>query len=246
MRTLVGLPYSPWTEKARWALDHHGIAYRFHDHLPMIGEPFLRMRAGRYRQRTTVPLLLDGDLAVGDSFEIARLAERIGGLARLFPDGEAETIQRWNDLSERVLESARALVLHRMAKSAAAQEEALPAFVPGPLRRFATPMTKTALGFLARKHASAALISDAERTIASALAELGRALGGRSYLLDRFSYADIVMAVVLQIVEPVKDHFIALGPATRECWRTASLAEEYSDLVAWRDELYDRHRKRTH
>ena len=29
MRTLYALPYSPWlSEKARWALDHHGIAYR--------------------------------------------------------------------------------------------------------------------------------------------------------------------------------------------------------------------------
>ena len=43
--TLYGVGYSPWTERARWALDHHRIAYRYREHLPMLGEPMLRRRA---------------------------------------------------------------------------------------------------------------------------------------------------------------------------------------------------------
>ena len=55
--TLIHLPYSPWSQKARWALDHHGIAYRTQKYLPMLGEPYLRWRTGRWRRRATVPVL---------------------------------------------------------------------------------------------------------------------------------------------------------------------------------------------
>src|SRR5262245_44456729 len=43
-RALLGAFYSPWTERARWALDHHGIAYRFEEHVPVVGELALRRR----------------------------------------------------------------------------------------------------------------------------------------------------------------------------------------------------------
>ena len=45
MRTLYGLTQSAWTEKARWALEHHGIAYRYHEHVPVLGEVLLRLKA---------------------------------------------------------------------------------------------------------------------------------------------------------------------------------------------------------
>jgi hypothetical protein len=34
-----------------------------------------------------------------------------------------------------------------------------------------------------------------------------------------------------------------IGPATRATWTNASLAAGYADLVAWRDRLYDAHRR---
>ncbi len=37
-RRLIGLHYSPWTEKARWALDRQRVPYAFEEHLPMLGE----------------------------------------------------------------------------------------------------------------------------------------------------------------------------------------------------------------
>ena len=50
-RTLYGLSLSPWTERARWALDHHGVAYDYHEHVPMLGEVLLRMKARTRRAR---------------------------------------------------------------------------------------------------------------------------------------------------------------------------------------------------
>jgi glutathione S-transferase len=43
MRKLVALHYSPWSEKARWALDHHGVAYRYEEYKILLGEPKLRL-----------------------------------------------------------------------------------------------------------------------------------------------------------------------------------------------------------
>jgi glutathione S-transferase len=244
MRTLVGLAYSPWTEKARWALDHHAIPYRFDDFLPMIGEPFLRVRTRRLGGRITVPVLLDERVELGDSFDIARYTDEIGTMAHLFPEGTLQTIRTWNDASERALAAGRSLVISRMAGSSAAQAESLPRFVPRAARDFLAPIAKTAIGFLARKHQSVELLARASETVASMLGDLRTALGGRPYLLDRFTYADITTAVVLQVVRPVGDEYIRLGRATRACWTSDELAAKFSDLLAWRDELYARHRAR--
>jgi len=67
----------------------------------------------------------------------------------------------------------------------------------------------------------------------------------RPYLLGLFSYADIVMASSLQAISPVADEYLRLGPATRRVWTCEPLASEFSDLCAWRDEIYAKHRNRT-
>jgi glutathione S-transferase len=51
------------------------------------------------------------------------------------------------------------------------------------------------------------------------------------------------MASALQGVSAVADDYIPLGPATRAVWTQPELAAEFSDLVAWRDRLYERHRR---
>ena len=59
---------------------------------------------------------------------------------------------------------------------------------------------------------------------------------------DRFSYADIAMAVTLRFVSPVENRYLALGPATRTASHHPQLAARFPELLAWRDELYARHR----
>jgi glutathione S-transferase len=65
---------------------------------------------------------------------------------------------------------------------------------------------------------------------------------GKRYVLGRFTYADVVMATLLQGVLPVTDAFLGIPSATREVWTEEGLVRDYADLLTWRDELYERHR----
>ncbi|APR75354.1 Glutathione S-transferase family protein [Minicystis rosea] len=243
MRTFVAEHFAPWSEKARWALDHHRLTYAYREHVPLIGEPLLRIRARKLRGRVSTPLLITPHEVLADSFAIARHADRIGSGATLFPQGA--DIEGWNARSEAALAAGRVLYLDRFAGDPAAKVEMLPPFLPEKARRAAMPMADVAIAFLRRKYGiDAASCAEAEATLVRELEGLRAALGGRPWVLrECFSYADVAMAVTLQFVAPVDARYIALGPATRASWSHPGLAERFADLVAWRDALYERHRR---
>ena len=244
MRTLYGLSQSPWTEKARWALDHHSIAYRYHEHVPLLGEVLLRMKAhGRPKgTKASVPLLADGKDAFCSSFAIARHADAIGRGDELFPKGQDDATARWADLSDRIIDAGRASVLAGLRVNRAAQREALPPFIPGALRGAFAPMALTASWFLGAKYgASRDPHAVAESVLGPALDEVRAALaGGRPYLLDEFTFADLAVGASLQAVRPRAAS--PFGPGTREIWSNEDLAGRYGDLLAWRDAIYAKHR----
>ena len=60
MRVFTAIPFSPWSEKARWALDHHQIDYREAPFMPVFGEFALRFRMRKPFGAVTVPNLHDG------------------------------------------------------------------------------------------------------------------------------------------------------------------------------------------
>ena len=247
MRTLYGLSQSPWTEKARWALDHCGVAYRYHEHFPVLGELLLRAKA-RSRPKGTkasVPLLTcsapHGNAAFCSSIAIARHADSMGGGEPLFPKHRDDEVVRWADLSDRVISAGRARVLAGLRVNRAAQREALPSFIPGALRGAFAPMTTTAAMFLGSKYdVPRDSEREAEVVLRPAFDELRKALGGRPYLLDGFTFADVAMASSLQTLRARKG--APIGPATREVWENVALAREFEDLLAWRDALYAKHR----
>ncbi len=244
MARLIALHYSPWSEKARWALDHHHVPYTVEHYMPMLGEPLLRLRTGRLTGPVGVPVLLDGDGAIFDSFAIARHAERNGSGTPLFPTAHLAEITRWNDRSNDALTAGRISLITRMSTDRAAQEEALPRFIPRALRPALTGAAQLTVRFLASKYSIARDVEGAEARMAVVLDELRAARGGRTYLLDgELTYADIAAAVVLQMVRPVRDAFIRLGPATRACWTIPALEKRYPDLLEWRDQLYEKHRR---
>lgn len=241
----IALSYSPWSEKARWALDHHGVAYRERAYLPMIGEPVLRLAARQLRGKITVPALIDGGAVYMDSYDIARQAERLGRGEPLFPAEHADAIRRWNERSERIMAAGRALLVAAMASDGEAKRESLAAFIPGPLRGVAEPMAGLALRFLTRKYELTPATAELEDEIAGELQELARAgVADRGTIFERFSFADISMAAALQFVKPVADDHIALGPAQRRCWTRPALADQFAPLIAWRDRLYEQRRRR--
>ena len=241
MVRLFSLHVSPWSEKARWALDHHRIAYELVEHVPMLGEPRLRLAAGRLLGKVTVPLLVDGDLVVGDSLEIARHADRVGAGATLFPVGEEAAITRFSDLSNELMTVARGRVLARTIADREAQRESLPRALPDLL----APMAATGAAFLARKYGARDEGAVGDAKMRRLLEEVRAALGERETLLSSFSYADIALAASLQILSPVADRHWRLGPATRRVWGNAALSVDFGDLLRWRDTVYDRHRRPT-
>ncbi|WP_426744713.1 glutathione S-transferase N-terminal domain-containing protein [Myxococcus faecalis] len=243
MRTLYGLRYSGWTEKALWALDHHGVDYRYREHTPLTGELALRWRTPK-GTRPTVPLLVEPEGATTGSFSIARRAEAQGRGAPLFPASAMETIERWELVSDAVLGVARANVLRRMLENPRAQRESLPGYIPGFLRGLSAPVARLGVRFISRKHHA---VADPERVLhekaVPALERLRAELKGRPYLMDGFTYADITAGLMLQFVRPVDDAWLPVGPGTREVWHHESLAAAFPDLLAWRDSLYAKHRR---
>jgi glutathione S-transferase len=243
MAELVALPVSPWSEKARWALDHHRVPYTYREYVPMLFEPWLRARLKKPFGLVSVPVLFAEGKVVRDSFAIARYADSVGSGASLFPASRMSDIVAWNERSEAALSAGRVVALRRMRETPGAGGEALPRFVPDTLRPVLGGGTSVVLGFLQRKYAAGASEAGVVETIGAALEGLRGALNGRAYLLEELSYADIAMAMVVQVVRPVRDGSVPLGPALREAWSIGELGERFGDLVAWRDALYAKHRR---
>jgi glutathione S-transferase len=245
--TLVGEGFSPWTEKARWALDHHGVRYRYEEYAPLVDEPWLRLRARRLRGRISVPFLLGPGLSLGDSFAIAREAERIGDGVPLLPPDLLPAIAAWNERSERLIAAGRAQVLARTDASAAAQAESLPAFVPEALRPRLAGVARLGTAYIRRKYGVRPVPDeDLDADLAAVRAALARghptAPEALRYLLGRFTFADVAVAAALQVLRPHGRFPAALGPAQRDTWARPALAARWEDVLAWRDLMIDRHR----
>jgi glutathione S-transferase len=239
--TFVSLPLSPWSIKARWALDHHSVEYRYEVYLPMLGEPMLRARLGWPRGEITVPIYVDGGAVLRESLDIARHAERGGAGAKLFPEGRDADVVHWNGLSDVISRAGRALLTPRLARDAAALEEALPPWIPGLLRGASVPAAELATRYLVRKYRVREEESEENRrAIRFTLGKLREALGRGDYALGAFSYADVAMASSLQFVKPTT-RLAKMGTATQAAWTDDALAREHADLLAWRDRIVERH-----
>jgi glutathione S-transferase len=238
---LIAISYSPWSEKARWALDHHRLPYREIEYIPMLGAPWLRWKTG-LAGRKAVPILLHNGEATLDSYEIARLVDGIGGCETLFPEKHLEAIRKLNSISENLLGAARTLLIRRLLNDTDALLEA----VPPPLRiakPLAVPLAKIGTWYIQRKHSTDVVSDDqAVKQIAASLQRLRASLSGKDTFFERFSFADIIGAACINAIKPVSTEFITLGDATRRCWTRDDIAGEFADLVTWRDKVYQNHR----
>jgi glutathione S-transferase len=245
--TLYQISSSPWSERARWALDHHGIAYRQIEHMIMLGEPILRLRLGRLRGPLSMPLYVDParQLTLLDSVEIARHADAVGTGAKLFPAGRERDVDAWVRRSTDVMEAGRSLLLPRLLGDRAARRESFTPHIPGALRGVLDPLARLGTRFVRRKYRGFEHDeASAERTIRGALeAARARLATGATSLLDSgFSFADLALAASLQMVRPVEHPAYELGAATRAAWTNGPIAGEFADLLAWRDRVYLEHR----
>jgi glutathione S-transferase len=248
MTELLGLPYSPWSEKARWALDARRVPYRSRTYAPILGEPMLRLRLRKWTGQVTVPVLIDDEgRALGDSADIARWADARGEGPALFPADLAPQVDAFVALSERGLAAGRGLSLARMLEDDDALREMVPRALQGSLRRAGVHIAAMGIRRTLRKYgAGGKQKADLERELASVLdelrASLGRATGGTpKTLLGRFTFADVAMAQVLAFVEPPR-FGLRIGQASRRSFTDPGMRQRYADLLAWRDSLYEAHR----
>lgn len=244
MARLYHLPYSPWSEKARWSLDHRRVPYELVEHLPLIGDLRLRILLRKPTGRVTVPLLEDGGVWYTDSLEIARHADAVGSGPRLFPVGREAEVEAWSRLSEEALAAGRGVTMLKQADDPRIALEALPPGVPEGVKPLLAPVARLGMQAFIAKYRIRDAAASHPRVLERAFEDLTRALdGGRRYLVgDAFSYADIAMAVTLQMVSPVDERYMALGPGGREGWTNPELAERFAGLLRWRDALYAEHR----
>lgn len=229
---LVGESFSPWTKKARWALEQCDLAYDYEEYIPTLSEAKLRWRLSQWTGSVSVPVLFVGDDIIRGSWGIARYANDTVGDGRL---GNFQQIEYWNELSEAALAQGRTNVVRRILQDKQALEEALPPFVPQALRSVLRFVAKDAAQRLDRKYAHLVKAKSLREALTATRESLAQ-LGG-DYLLGQFSYADISMATVLEVIAPIAKTEPVLGPATQRCWIDASLADEFNDLIAWRDRL---------
>ena len=250
MTELLGLPYSPWSEKARWALDARRVPYRSRTYAPIVGEPRLRLKLRKLRGPVTVPVLTDDDgRAIGDSADIARWADGRGEGPALFPADLAPQVDAFVALSERGLAAGRGLSLARMLED----DEALGEMVPPPLRRSLgrAGARIAAIGIrrtLRKYGADGKERASLERELSSVLDELRAALarapeGTPKTLLGRFTFADVAMTQVLAFVEPPV-FGLRIARASRRSFTDPPMRERYADLLAWRNAVYEAHRPR--
>ena len=237
---LIGMPYSPWTERARWALDHHRLSFNFLAHEPVMGELSLRLRTRRLRGRVTVPVLQVGEDLVTDSVDIVRYADSHGYGAPLIPAELEREVLDHVAASERALDAARGIVLRATMASETALLANTPSFVPGPLR---LPVARFGTGLFARKYGlSARRKEDDLETLTRELDALSTRIAAGDTLLGRFTLADIAVAGALQVLRPADNRHWRLTPAQRLVWQEPQLSERYATLLSWRDRLYDAHR----
>ncbi len=238
-RKLVALNVSPWSERAKWALDHHGLVYDVVEHMPVLGERRLRRLVGPEKPRATVPVLLAGTEVISESWDIALYADREGKGSKLIPSEHEAAIREWCALADSASNAGRGLVVAAtLASGPALDEQAV--FAPAWLRPALRPIGRLATRAFARKYALRLDDGDAQTSaVRAALGRLRSGLAASHYLQGTFSYADIAMAGLVQAIVPVDDRYLKIGPATRAVWTHRALATEFSDLASWRDRLYE-------
>ena len=229
---LVGESFSPWTKKARWALEYAAVTYDYHEYTPTLSEPGLRLRMRQLRGDVSVPVLFIDKHVLRGSWEIACYANDSTSDRRL---GDMDTIQAWNEVSEAALAEGRTRVVRCILGNNQALEESLPAFVPKLFNRLLRFVARDAVARLDRKYAD--LVNPGALHLALRRTREALLQTDNDFLLGSFSYADITMAVVLEVISPIAQTHPPIGPVTQNCWNDPALASEFKDLLAWRDRL---------
>lgn len=231
MLRLVTIPISHYCEKARWALDRAGIAYREERHVQLVH----RLAARRAGGGRTVPVLVTPERVVAESDDIIRwVDDQLSPERRLLPAGEEQRAQverlcrrfdeRLGPASRRliyvhVLEQ-RELVVRFNHRHGLPQWEALGLRLAWPL---AVREMKRQLDI--RPGAEV----DDEDTVRAEMDAVAELLGdGRPFLCgERFTAADLTFAALAAAVLVPPEYGVALPQPADLDAATAALVERF-------------------
>ena len=249
--TLHGIRYSPWTLRARWALEHHKLLYHYKEHVVWLGEPGLRMESGRLRGDLTVPLLIEKGTpknvkktVLMDSFAIAHFADERGSGEKLIEGVRPEELAEIVADCEALCDFFRARFSSVILSDPDLQLEMLPRWVPSSVRRMTLPMVQFATRYVQKSFAVERILPEERLHEArGALNRLRYKLVGSqfSYLIGgRFSYADIVASSALIGIQPEPGK--KFSPRLQEALTHEEFARDFADLLQWRDRVAAKHR----
>lgn len=238
--TLYVFAISHYCEKARWALDHHGIDYALRHVMP---GPHVQVARRLGAPASSVPYLVDGDQVIHDSANLVSWADQHSRRegASLTPARDAERCLE----VERRLDEVSGPYVRRMYYSEAlldAPEKVRPIFASGlPLHqrfalRFGWGRICTAMIRLMDLGPRQRL--DSRARIGTELDWLDGELGdGKTYLAgDAFTRADLAAASLLAPL---------VNPPQHPVYATLSLPPLFAqDMAAWADRPILRHVRR--
>lgn len=193
---LVTIPISHFCEKARWALERAGIAFREEGHLQVL-HYWAARRAGGGR---TVPVLVTGDGVLQESTDILRWADRrLAEPDRLFPsDGDPRVLRSVASFEDYGADTRLWAYRHFLASPRLALRYG-PVGVPA-IQRLVFPLflPVMAAAIFARYRIGKQAAAAAESRFLSVLDGVARRLSdGRPFLLgDRFTAADLTFAAL--------------------------------------------------
>jgi glutathione S-transferase len=248
--TLWQLDISHYSEKARWALAHKGVAYRRRSPLPG-GHMAVALWLTRGSEKTLPILQLDGR-TIGDSTAIvAALEERFPepALYPADPEQRRRALELEDFFDEELGPHTRLLAFHELINEPEMFAEVASKAVPGPLAKAkgfvgAYARAFTSVRFGANSDAAAAT---AREKIVAAMDRLDAELaasGGEYLVGERFGVADLTAASLFYpVVGPDE------GPLPAET-PTPPALERFRDGLgdrpgfAWVEEMFRRHRHR--
>lgn len=238
---LYSIHYSPWSLRVKWVAKHHGIEVQRREYVPMVSTPLVRLKVKDFSGKITMPLLIDGEVVLRDSFDISRHLDERGSGQSLFTDDE-DVLDAWTTTANSIADAGRTITTYSVMKDPAARAENIPPQIRGPFRRVAGPIVDLGAQYLARKYDfSEDDIEPAHAQIRAGLERVANRLVESDHLGAQFGWPDIAMASALQFVKPAEG-WVRLGEASSACWTRSELAREFADVLTWRDELLDAHR----
>lgn len=195
---LLTIPVSHYCEKARWALDRHGLPYIEERHL----QAFHYWRSFRLSRGPNVPVLVDDGTAISDSTAILHHLERYAAPeTRLYPETGRSTVDELEELFDGTLgiESRRWVYFHVLQTPSLAlstSSQGVPRWQAA-VAPLCYPLLKA---FINRKLAiSAANVSAGLECVRTVIKRIDALLSdGRPYLVGaRFTAADLTLACMM-------------------------------------------------